>query len=152
MSSQPSNPRPSYQKPWLSHADQVAQLVSRGLTVADPAAAEQFLSHVNYYRFSGYCLAFEQPRHSFPKGVTFEDITGAYAFDVVLRDLLTEALEVIEIDVRAYLAYHFGQSYGAFGHTNPANFFGRFDHDDRVLDDDLAHRVPFVRAGNGTTD
>lgn len=130
MSGQPSNPRPSYQKPWLSHADQVAKLVARGLTVADAAAAERFLSHVNYYRFSGYCLAFEQPRHSFPPGVTFEDIAGAYAFDVTLRDLLTEALEVIEIDVRAWLAYHFGRAHGAFGHTDPANFFGKFDHAD----------------------
>ena len=130
MSGQPSNPRPPYQKPWLSHADQVAKLVARGLTVADSAVAERFLFHVNYYRFSGYCLAFEQPRHAFPQGVTFEDIAGAYAFDVALRDLLTEALEVIEIDVRAWLAYHFGQAHGAFGHTDPANFFGRFDHAD----------------------
>ncbi|HUY87307.1 MAG TPA: Abi family protein [Pirellulales bacterium] len=133
MSTQPPAQRPSYQKPWLSHADQVAKLRSRGLTVADPAAAERFLSHVNYYRFSGYCLAFEQPRHSFPQGVTFEDITGAYAFDVALRDLLTEALEVIEIDVRAWLAYHFGQTHGAFGHTDAANFFGRFDHADFMV-------------------
>lgn len=130
MSALPPNPWPPYQKPWLSHADQVAKLVSRGLTVADPAVAERFLSHVNYYRFSGYCLAFEQPRHSFPQGVTFEDITGAYAFDVALRDLLTEALEVIEIDVRAWLAYHFGQTHGAFGHTDPVNFFAKFDHAD----------------------
>ncbi|HQX53939.1 MAG TPA: Abi family protein [Planctomycetaceae bacterium] len=91
------------------------------------------MSHVNYYRFSGYCLAFEQPRHSFPQGVTFEDITRAYAFDVTLRDLLTEALEVIEIDVRAWLAYHFGRTHGAFGHTDAANFFGNFDHADLMV-------------------
>ena len=130
MSPPPSQPRPPYQKPWLSYADQVTKLVSRGLTVRDPVVAERFLSHVNYYRFSGYCLAFERPRHTFPQGVTFEHITGAYTFDVALRDLLTEALEVIEIDVRAWLAYHFGQAHGAFGHTDPANFFGKFDHAD----------------------
>lgn len=133
MSGQPSNPRPPYQKPWLSHADQVAKLVGRGLTVADAAAAERFLSHINYYRFSGYCLAFEHPRHSFPKGVTFEDVAVAYAFDVTLRDLLTEALEVIEIDVRAWLAYHFGRTHGAFGHTDAVNFFGKFDHADLMV-------------------
>ena len=128
MNAQSSNARPSYQKPWLSYGDQVAKLVSRGLTVTDHAAAERFLSHVNFYRFSGYCLAFEQPRHFFPQGVTFEDISGAYAFDVTLRDLLTDALEVIEIDVRAWLAFHFGRKHGAFGHTDPASFFGKFDH------------------------
>jgi len=130
MSTPSPKSRPSYAKPWLSHADQVAKLVSRGLTVADAAAAERFLSHVNYYRFSGYCLAFEQPRHSFPGGVTFEDVAAAYAFDVALRDLLTEALEVIEIDVRSSLAYHFGQAHGAFGHVDRVNFFSKFDHAD----------------------
>jgi abortive infection bacteriophage resistance protein len=103
-------------------------LTARGLTIADAAAAEAFLSHVNYYRFSGYCLAFEQKRHSFLPGVTFDDIRAAYAFDAHLRDLLNEALEVIEIDVRCALAYHFGKQHGAFGHIDPRRFIRQFDH------------------------
>ena len=128
MSQQPSSGLPRYTKPWLSFSDQVARLAERGLFIPDVAAAERFLTHVNYYRFSGYCLAFEQQRHVFLPDVTFDDIAGAYNFDVVLRDLLTEALEVIEIDVRTYLAYIFGQRHGPFGHANPGNFFRRFDH------------------------
>lgn len=120
MSSQ--TPTASYQKPWLSDADQVATLVARGLVVPNTAVAEQFLSHVNYYRFSGYCLAFEQPRHVFSNGVTFDDVANAYRFDTSLRDLLTEALEVLEIDVRSWIAHHFGKVYGAFGHTSSTNF------------------------------
>ncbi|MGO8689868.1 MAG: Abi family protein [Thermoguttaceae bacterium] len=131
--SQPSSPRlPRYAKPWLSYPDQVARLITRGLSVPDEAVAERFLAHVNYYRLSGYCLAFEQQRRTFLPGVTFDDVAGAYAFDVVLRDLLTEALEVIEIDVRACLAYSFGQGHGAFGHADAANFFRRFDHADWI--------------------
>lgn len=130
MSQQPSAPRPSYQKPWLPYPDQVARLVQRGLTVPDSTTAERFLTHVNYYRFSGYCLAFEQRRHAFLRGVTFDDIVGAYAFDVALRDLLTEALEVIEIDMRACLAYHFGRRHGAFGQVAAVNFFAKFNHAD----------------------
>jgi abortive infection bacteriophage resistance protein len=128
VSQQPPPNLPRYAKPWLSYSEQVARLADRGLSVPDAAAAERFLTHVNYYRFSGYCLAFEQQRHVFLPGVTFDDIAGAYAFDVVLRDLLTEALEVIEIDVRTCLAHSFGQRHGPFGHTDPANFFRRFDH------------------------
>jgi abortive infection bacteriophage resistance protein len=45
-----------------------------------------------------------------------------------LRDLLTEALEVIEIDFRARLAYNFGSQYGAFGYLAPDHFFTNFDH------------------------
>lgn len=118
---------PSYQKPWKSYAEQVCLLRSRGLIVGDTRAAVQFLSHVNYYRLSGYCLAFEQDRHQFLPGVTFEQIRNAYEFDRVLRDLITEALEVVEVDFRTVVAYHFGRAYGAFGHTLAGSFFRNFD-------------------------
>lgn len=123
-------PRVRFSKPWLSYAAQVQLLQQRGLTVADPQAAEQFLSHLNYYRFSGYCLAFENGRHNFNGGTTFEDVVAAYQFDLTLRDLLTEALEVVEVDLRAAIAYEFGQRYRAFGHTDPANFYQYFNHTD----------------------
>ncbi|MDZ7620149.1 MAG: hypothetical protein U1E05_24375, partial [Patescibacteria group bacterium] len=61
MSQQP--PRVLFQKPWRSHAHLVALLQQRGLVVADAAAAAAFLAHLSYYRFSGYCLAFEVQRH-----------------------------------------------------------------------------------------
>jgi abortive infection bacteriophage resistance protein len=124
--------RPSYAKPRLSYADQVKQLVSRGLVVADGIAAQSFLSHVNYYRFSGHCLAFEEQRHVLREGVTFEQVRASYDFDLVLRDLVTEALEVLEVDVRAAVAYNFGLRYGAFGHVDPGNFYEAFGHDDWI--------------------
>jgi abortive infection bacteriophage resistance protein len=117
-----------FRKPWKSCADQVRILVSRGLQVADTKAATDLLAHVNYYRFSGYCLAFEQSRHLFHAGVTFDHVRRAYEFDWALRDLISDALEVIEIDIRAAIAQHFGQKYGPFGHTTAANFFHRFNH------------------------
>ena len=115
-------PRP-FQKPWLSLASQVALLASRGLIVNDPAAAEGFLSHVNYYRFSGYCLAFETGRHRFRADATFEAIRRSYLFDLSLRDLLSEALEVVEVDVRTAMAHRLGEQYGAFGHVSASNFY-----------------------------
>lgn len=126
MSSGPS-PKIPYAKPWLTVADQVTKLESRGLSVTDRADAESFLRHVNYYRFAGYCLAFEQPRHSFPANVTFEQVKFAYKYDAQLRDLFTDALELIEIDLCTSVAHSFGQKYGAFGHTLAANFHSRFD-------------------------
>ena len=119
---------PRYVKPWLAYPAQVARLVRRGLLVPDVAAAQRFLTHVNYYRLSGFCLAFAPQRHVFLPNVTFDDIVGAYVFDVALRDLLSEALEVIEIDVRTCLAHCFGQRHDAFGHADPANLFHSFNH------------------------
>lgn len=117
------SPKRPFNKPWQSWSDQLRTLESRGLVVTDRPAAEAFLSHVNYYRLSGYCLALEQSRHVFIPGTTFEQVKAVYDFDRVLRDLVTDALELIEVDARTAIAYHFGQHYGAFGHTQPANFF-----------------------------
>jgi abortive infection bacteriophage resistance protein len=105
-------------------------LQSRGLVILNIQAATEFLRHVNYYRFSGYCLAFEQARHSFRPGTTFEQVQAAYDFDRVLRDVVTEALEAVEVDLRTTIAHYFGQMAGAFGHTDATKFFVHFDHAD----------------------
>lgn len=123
-------PRVPFAKPWQSWADQLKTLESRGLIVTNRPAAEAFLSHVNYYRLSGYCLAFEQARHVFVPGTTIEQVQTAYDFDRVLRDLITEALEIVEVDLRTAIAYHFGRHYQAFGHTSAANFYAAFRHQD----------------------
>ena len=117
-----------YQKPWLSYQDQIKLLQSRGMTVNDESAAKAFLQHLNYYRFSGYGLAFETQRHQFQDSVTFEQVRDAYRFDQTLRDVITEALEIVEIDSRTAIAYHFGETHGPFGHTHAKNFSSRFEH------------------------
>ena len=124
----PPNPLPAYQKPWLSYQDQIDLLQSRGMVVDDVQGAIEFLQHVNYYRFSVFCVAFESSRHQFANGVTFEQVQAACEFDRDLRDLVTEALEVVELDLRTAVAYHFGQQYGPFGHVAPGSFFKDFDH------------------------
>lgn len=121
-------PLPPYQKPWLSHQDQVALLQSRGMVVDDVQAAIEFLQHINYYRFSGFCVPFISSPHRFADGVTFEQVQAACEFDRDLSDLVTEALEIVELDVRTAVAYHFGEQYGPFGHVTQRNFFRNFKH------------------------
>jgi abortive infection bacteriophage resistance protein len=123
----PSGAR-SYTKPWISYRDQVSLLQSRGLIISDPEAAAETLSHIKYYRFSGYGLAFETTRHTFNPGTTFESIITAYEFDRQLRRLVLEATEWAEIDFRTAVSHEFARQYGPLGHTNENNFFGRFRH------------------------
>ncbi|NER00847.1 MAG: Abi family protein [Cyanothece sp. SIO2G6] len=122
-----------YDKDWLPVSDQVQKLESNGLIVADKSAAEKFLRHLNYYRFSGYGLAFEESRHKFVPDTTFEQLRQAYEFDRNLRDLIYESMEVIELDVRTTVAYSFGKKYQAFGHIDSANFFRTFQHGDWIV-------------------
>jgi abortive infection bacteriophage resistance protein len=147
VSHPPPVPLIPFSKPWLDYAGQAAQLESRGLVIADRPAVENFLAHVNYYRLSGYCLAFEASRHRFFPGTTFEAVRASYEFDVAIRDLLNEALEVVEVDLRTATAYHFGQAYGAYGHTLATSFFRHFRHADwitRVRDEANRSQELFV--------
>jgi abortive infection bacteriophage resistance protein len=48
-----------FNKPPLSITAQLALLVGRGLTVNDPADAIHYLTHIGYYRLSGYALPFQ---------------------------------------------------------------------------------------------
>jgi len=123
----------SYPKTWLSVSDQLQKLANRGLVIVDHVAATEFLSHINYYRFTGYGLAFEQPRHTYLPGTTFEQVRQVYEFDQALRDLFTETLELIELDLRTAIAHTFGETYGPFGHTLPGHFYRRADHPDWLV-------------------
>ena len=117
-------------KQWLSVPDQLKKLQDRGLVIADPAAATELLRHINYYCFTGYGLVFEQSRHVYLPGTTFEQVRLAYEFDRAMRDLFTESIELIELDLRTTIAHTFGETYGAFGHTDARNFYNQTEHPD----------------------
>jgi abortive infection bacteriophage resistance protein len=111
-----------YSKPWLSLRQQLELLRSRGLGIDRAWHAEQLLAHLNYYRLSGYCLAFEAERHRFLDGAHVEDVEAAHAFDVALRGWLDQALEAVEVDLRATIASAFGRMHGPFGHCDATRF------------------------------
>lgn len=118
-----------FNKPPLSISDQLALLKKRGLAVADDQIAENWLRSVSYYRLSGYWLPFEVPPQPtqtrskvFVKGTTFDDITELYIFDRELRLMTMEAIERVEIALRARWTYHVVHAQGPHAHLNPDNF------------------------------
>jgi len=122
-----------YNKPPLPCDKQIDLLTSRGLVVSEREKAEKFLSQVNYYRFSAYCLPFEIKRHEFHPGVTFEKIQKLYEFDRRLRFLIDEALEVVEISVRTAVSYYLANKYGAFAHEDDNIFFDKKKHSEWLV-------------------
>ncbi len=117
-----------YDKPPLTYQEQIDLLSSRGLIIHDREKAEKFLASVNYYRFSAYCIPFEESRHKFRLNVYFEQVQKLYEFDRHLRFLIDEALEIIEIAVRSRIAYYLSHQYGAFVHEDASKFFRGFNH------------------------
>lgn len=116
-----------YLKPALNFDQQLDLLRQRGLTVRDPARASRWLRSVSYYRLSAYFLPFKDGDRFRPES-DFNDIAGLYIFDRKLRLLVLDAIERIEVAIRTSVTYEIGHAYGAFGHTDPANFASEFNH------------------------
>lgn len=102
-----------YDKPPLSLDDLVGRLSSRGLGITDPDRARRYLQHIGYYRLSPYTIPFQQGRsdHLFREGTRFDDVLDLYVFDRALRVLVMDALERVEVAVRAALTDHMSTTY-----------------------------------------
>lgn len=90
--------------------EQVELLKSRGVII-DSVNAASILESVNYYRFCGYGLYFEEydqgnnRLNRFKKGTTFSQIHALYLWDECLKQLLQKYLGIFEILFRSVLNY-----------------------------------------------
>ena len=90
--------------------EQVALLKSRGVEIDNDSAA-QVLLRVNYYRFCGYGLYFEEfddagnRLDKFVPGTSFNRILDLYLWDEKLKTLLQKYLSRFEIVFRSVLNY-----------------------------------------------
>ena len=91
-----------YTKPPLTHAQQLDQLLERGMVCTHHAQALHCLDHLNYYRLGAYWLPFESSHstHAFKPGTRLEDVLNLYVFDRELRLLVLDAIERVEVSVR----------------------------------------------------
>lgn len=115
-----------FAKPARSLDEQLALLKSRGLIVANDDLAKSYLENISYYRLSGYTRYFSDPgddkRQLFREGTTLEHVIKLYVFDRLLRSLLSEAFERIEIAFKGTLAHHGAMLAGPQWMTDPSNF------------------------------
>ena len=106
-----------YTKPPFSIEQQIELLRSRGLLIPDWDRVARYLSHISYYRLRGYWILFEQPgtgpKHRFRQGTTFDQVLDLYIFDRKFRLLVLEAIERIEVSLRAHYANLLGLRYGS---------------------------------------
>lgn len=119
-----------YSKPYLPLSDQLSLLKQRGLQVADDAAAVDCLRRNGYYRLSAYWYPFREisagrRTDRFLKNSHFENAVKLYSFDKKFKLLLLDALERVEIAVRAEIALLLGGR-DPFAYTNPSLLHPRF--------------------------
>ena len=105
-----------YTKPPLNLSEQLAELKKRGLIIDDETSAKQVLSEISYFRFVAYLRPMEANKetHCFKSGATFSNAIALYDFDAGLRILIFEAIQKIEIALRAKIIHHFSFAYGPF--------------------------------------
>lgn len=128
-----------YTKVALSLDAQVSLLRDRGLDFEDPDHVKRYLSSIGYYRFSAYWLPFEVPvvhgvrrNHQFVPGTTFNQVLAIYIFDRRLRLLVLEAIERVEIFLRAHWAQAMAEHDSPHAHMNSDNFKCPWAHAARI--------------------
>jgi abortive infection bacteriophage resistance protein len=109
-----------YDKPALTLEQQADQLLGRGL-VADRNDLLARLRSVSYYRLSGYWYPFRLEDDTFRPGSTLTAVWSRYTFDRRFRLLVMDAIERVEICLRAELVYCLAHEQGPFGYLDPAN-------------------------------
>ena len=120
-----------FNKPAVTLPEQLEILKSRGLLINCDSSATSILENIGYYRFSAYSHPFRHgaERNTFKEGTTIEQIIRIYDFDRELRLLITDAIERIEIAMRARVvnqtSVHFNDPHWFM---NPVNFHPQFHH------------------------
>lgn len=122
----------NFQKPAHTLDEQLATLRERGLIIDDEDRARHYLSNVSYFRLSAYTRPFYQPglpEHRFLGNTRFDDVLQLYVFDRELRLLLLDAIERIEVALRAQLGNTLAEHHGPHGYLDAAIFDTRYGHD-----------------------
>jgi abortive infection bacteriophage resistance protein len=110
-----------FSKPAITYAQQVAQLQKRGMVI-DVSDPELHLQHINYYRLGAYWLPYEADHatHQLIPNTCFSEVLNLYTFDRKLRLLVLDAIERIEVSVRAQWAYQLAHHHGAHAYIDCA--------------------------------
>ena len=120
-----------FPKPAISVTEQLTLLKGRGLIIRDEARAGHFLEAVSFFRFTPYMRPFQftgSPEHKFLPGTGFRQLSELYDFDRRLRLLVMDAIERVEVAVRASISNHMGPAYGAHWYLQREIFKSGYDH------------------------
>ena len=125
----------TFSKDALSLDQQIDILAGRGLDIDDNDCVRRYLGDISYFRLSAYTRPFYIPEvagehsHQFLPGTSFNDVLGLYIFDREIRLLILDAIERLEVSLRAQLTQTLAMRHGPFGYLNVDVFDTRYKHD-----------------------
>ena len=104
------------------------------------ANTSHFLANISYYRLKGYWWEMQEDsvEHIFQENIFFEDVIDLYNFDRHFRLIVFNAIERIEIALRAKLIYHMSLSFGAEWYLDSVHFHSKHHYDiflDKITND-----------------
>lgn len=112
-----------YTKPSLTITQQAQLLIDRGLICDDRQRLESYLSSIGYYRLSAYWQPYySSETEQFSDNISFDKILSLYVFDRKLRLLVIEAIERIEVALRAQWSDNLSTHGGSHAYMD-ASFF-----------------------------
>ena len=126
----------SNQKP-RTIEEQFQLLRSRGMAFSNEEKAKQCLAHISYFRLKYYWsdMRDEETEHDFKEGASFDNVIARYDFDRNLRLILFDAIEIIEVALRAKIINHLSQAKNSGLWYLDESLFERSDYyEDFVLD------------------
>ncbi|WP_373699029.1 Abi family protein [Neisseria dentiae] len=134
----------TFSKPAKNNTELIEEWKTRGLNIPDEQRAQRYLDFISYYRLSAYTIPFQDPqfqdsqsnqKHHFKPNISFNDILELYIFDRELRLLIMDAIERIEVAVRAQICNVHSlsqnsndQTHGAFWYLDGQHFRKNFSH------------------------
>lgn len=126
-----------YTKPWLDLDQQADRLRKRGVEIGSAAQANILLRQVGYYRLTGYLYPFRNSeiyfddtgrrrvRDDYRPGTTLSYAAQLIEYDRLLRLLVLDAVERIEVSLRMQIGFTVGRR-SPFAHRDPRSFIQPF--------------------------
>lgn len=88
-----------YNKKPITFEQQADIIIARGI-ICERKELIDILRHINYYRITAYLYPFRMAdSEDFIEGVSIDRVMNLYAFDEILRLLVLEGLELIEVSI-----------------------------------------------------
>lgn len=125
----------SNQKP-RTLEEQLSILKNRGMKFHDEQLARTYLTRVSYFRMKYFWIdLIDENSDEFKDNVYFEDVIERYEFDKSLREILFNAIETLEVGLRARIISTLSLATGTgLWYLDDSLFENKDYHEDFVLD------------------